>query len=44
MLDLVDEVYRFYEREKRQAPDMWGEHVMALVEGRANTVVALHAG
>jgi integrase len=33
-----------YEREKRQALDMWAEHVMAVVEGRANTVVALHAG
>jgi integrase len=33
-----------YEREKRQALDLWAGHVMAVVEGRANTVVALHAG
>jgi len=30
-----------YEAEKRQALDRWGEHVMALVEERRPTVVAL---
>jgi integrase len=33
-----------YEREKRAALDMWAEHVMALIEGRANKVVVLQAG
>jgi integrase len=33
-----------YEREKRQALDLWGAHVMALVEGRAASVVPLQAG
>jgi integrase len=30
-----------YEREKRQALDLWADHVMALVEGRAASVVPL---
>jgi integrase len=32
-----------YEREKRQALDLWAEHVMALVERRATNVVPLRA-
>jgi integrase len=32
-----------YERKKRQALDLWAEHVMALVEGRTSNVVALRA-
>jgi integrase len=32
-----------YEREKRQALDLWGEHVMTLVERRATNVVPLRA-
>jgi integrase len=32
-----------YEREKRQALDLWAEHVMALVEGRVASVVQLRA-
>jgi integrase len=32
-----------YEREKRQALDLWAEHVMALIEGRAANVVPLRA-
>jgi integrase len=32
-----------YEREKRQALDLWAEHVMALVEGRVASVEQLRA-
>ena len=32
-----------YEREKRQALDMWAEYLMATVEGRADKVVPLRA-
>jgi integrase len=32
-----------YERDKRQALDLWGERVMALVEGRGSNVVPLRA-
>jgi integrase len=30
-----------YDREKRQALDLWADHLMAAVEGRASNVVAL---
>jgi len=30
-----------YDKEKREALNLWGEHVLALVEGRAATVVPL---
>ena len=30
-----------YDREKRQALDLWAEHLLAVVEGRAATVVPL---
>jgi hypothetical protein len=30
-----------YEREKRQALDMWGAHVTALAEGRSSNVAPL---
>jgi hypothetical protein len=30
-----------YDREKRDALNLWGEHVMALVEGRKAVVVPM---
>jgi integrase len=32
-----------YERDKRRALDQWGEHVMAIIEGRESNVVTLRA-
>jgi hypothetical protein len=32
-----------YEKEKRQALDLWAEHVMALLEGRSANMVSLRA-
>ena len=34
-------IARAYEREKRQALDLWAEHLIAVVEGRERVVVPL---
>ena len=33
-----------YANEKRQALDLWGAHITALTEGRANNIIALASG
>jgi integrase len=30
-----------YDREKRQALDLWADHLMAAIEGRASNVVSI---